>query len=73
MYSTVSPSRGNADMPEPQRDAPFHVSIDGGRVDHARWERRRAEAAELVRRRYLTLREASEQFALPVEEIVSVH
>ena len=54
-------------------DAPFHVSTNGCLVDHARWESRRVEAAELVRRRYLTLCEASEQFGLPVEEIVSVH
>jgi hypothetical protein len=54
-------------------DARHHVSTNGCLVDHARWERRRSEAAELVRRRFLTLREASEQFALPVEEIVSVH
>ena len=63
-------------MPHAQRcqpDAAYHVSLNGCVVDHDRWERRRAEAAELVRRRYLTLREASEQFALPVEEIVSVH
>jgi hypothetical protein len=63
-------------MSQPQQryaDAPVHISLNGCRVDHARWERRRAEAAELVRRRYLTLCEASEQFALPVEEIVSVH
>lgn len=53
--------------------APFHVSINGCVVDHARWESRRAEAAELVRRRYLTLCEASEHFGLPEEEIVSVH
>ena len=63
-------------MPQPQPntpDAPHHVSLNGCLVDHARWERRRVEAAELVRRRYLTLREASEQFAVPVEEIASVH
>ena len=65
-------------MPQPQpqshtTDAPHHVSLNGCVVDHARWERRRVEAAELVRRRFLTLREASEQFAVPVDEIVSVH
>ena len=63
-------------MPQALRhapDAPYHVSTNGCLVDHARWERRRAEAAELVRRRFLTLCEASEQFALPIEEIVSVH
>ena len=51
----------------------YHVSTNGCLVDHARWVRRKAEAAELVRRRLLTLREASEQFALPAEEILSVH
>ena len=51
----------------------FHVSTNGCLVDHARWVRRKAEAAELVRRRFLTLREASEHFALPTEEILSVH
>ena len=65
-------------QPQPQfqrsaPDAPTHVSTNGCVVDHARWEQRRAEAAEVVRLRYLTLREASEHFALPVEEIVSVH
>jgi hypothetical protein len=62
-----------AQLQRSANDAPFHVSTNGCLVDHARWERRRAEAAELVRRRYLTLREASEQFAVPAEEIVSVH
>lgn len=57
----------------PQHSAPQHVSTNGCLVDHARWERRRSEAAELVRRRFLTLREASEQFALPAEEIAGVH
>ena len=63
-------------MPQALRTAPCepdHVSTNGCVVDHARWQRRRAEAAELVRRRFLTLREASEHFALPVEEISSVH
>jgi len=54
-------------------DVPVHVSTNGCLIDHVRWENRRSEAAELVRRRFLTLCEASEQFALPVEEIVSVH
>jgi hypothetical protein len=60
-------------MSQPQRQESYHISTNGCLVDHARWERRRVEAAELVRRRYLTLREASEQFALPAEEIVSLH
>ena len=63
-------------MPQHQTSAPagaFHISTNGCRVDHARWVRRKAEAAELVRRRFLTLREASEHFALPTEEILSVH
>ncbi|HUQ14199.1 MAG TPA: hypothetical protein VM055_07995 [Novosphingobium sp.] len=65
-------------QPQPQLnhstpDGPLHLSTHGCVVDHVRWESRRHEAAELVRLRYLTLREASEQFALPVEEILSVH
>jgi hypothetical protein len=51
----------------------FHVSTNGCLVEHSRWMKRKAEAAELVRRRLLTLREASEHFALPTEEILSVH
>jgi uncharacterized protein (UPF0303 family) len=51
----------------------FHVSTNGCLVDHDRWVERKVEAAELVRRRLLTLREASEHFALPAEEILSVH
>lgn len=51
----------------------FHVSTNGCLVEHSRWVERKAEAAELVRRRLLTLREASEHFALPAEEILSVH
>ena len=51
----------------------IHVSTNGCLVEHDRWLRRKAEAAELVRRRFLTLREASEHFALPAEEILSVH
>ena len=54
-------------------DAPVHVSTNGCLVDHVRWENRRSEAADLVRRRFLTLCEASEQFAMPAEEIASVH
>jgi hypothetical protein len=63
-------------MPHHQSSAPagaFHVSTNGCLVEHDRWLRRKAEAADLVRRRYLTLREASEHFALPTEEILSVH
>ena len=63
-------------MSQPLRrtpDAPVHVSTNGCLVDHVRWENRRSEAADLVRRRFLTLCEASEQFAMPAEEIASVH
>ena len=63
-------------MPQQQTIAsatPFHVSTNGCLVDHARWVRRTTEAADLVRRRYLTLREASEQFAVPAEEILAAH
>ena len=58
-------------LTQPSLSAPaFHVSTSGCLVDGARWAQRKAEAAELVERRFLTLREASEHFGLPVEEIV---
>jgi hypothetical protein len=59
-------------MPEPQpRESHVHrhISTNGVVVDHERWEWRKREAAEAVGRRYLTLREASEHYAVPEEEI----
>jgi hypothetical protein len=47
-----------------------HISTNGIVVDHERWEWRKREAAQAVSKRYLTLREASEHFAIPEEEIV---
>jgi len=47
-----------------------HFSTNGNWVDNARWEQRKTEAAELVGRRYLTLCEAVEVFAVPEDEIV---
>lgn len=63
-------------MYEPQlqsREWTHRRSTNGCLVDRAKWERRRSEAAELVRKRFLTLREAAEHFALPVEEIAVAH
>ena len=54
---------------QPSRDWTHRRSTNGCVVDRAKWERRRREAADLVRRRFLTVREAAEQFALPIEEI----
>lgn len=48
-------------------------TTSGRLIDPAKWMGRKSEAAELVRKRFLTLREAAEQFALPVEEIATAH
>ncbi len=47
-----------------------HVSTTGCLVDDDRWERRKVQAVEMVERRLLTVREASEHFGLPTNEIV---
>ena len=58
-------------MPQPQRNfASHHVSTTGCLVDHDRWERRKVQALDLIERRLLTVREASEHFGLPASEIV---
>ena len=60
-------------MHQPQTStiaAPLHVSINGCLVDDERWNRRKAQAADLVERRLLTVGEASEHFGLPAGEIV---
>lgn len=48
-------------------------TTSGRVIDATKWMRRKSEAAELVRKRFLTVREAAEQFALPVEEIATAH
>ena len=48
-------------------------TTSGRVIDPAKWMRRKIDAAELVRKRFLTLHEAAEQFALPVEEIATAH
>jgi hypothetical protein len=48
-------------------------TTSGNLIDPARWDQRKREAAELIRRGYLTAREAAEQFALPIEEIATAH
>jgi hypothetical protein len=50
----------------------YRVSTTGCLVAAERWEHRRSEAARLVRRRLLTLAEASEHFGLPLAEITSL-
>lgn len=59
-------------MPQTQTNgiARQHVSTTGCLVDHDRWERRRVQALDLVERRVLTVREASEHFGLPAGELV---
>jgi hypothetical protein len=60
-------------QPQPRElERRFHVSINGCRVEPRQWAQRRVDAADLVRRRLLTLREASEHFGLPEEEILGV-
>jgi hypothetical protein len=56
--------------PQPRQPEPmYHTSTSGCVIEHERWEQRKAQAAQLVRRRLLTLREASEHFGLPADEI----
>jgi hypothetical protein len=59
-------------MPQTQSNeiARQHVSTTGCIVDADSWERRKAQAQELVRRQLLTVLEASEHFGLPSYEIV---
>ena len=56
-----------------QTSETFCRTTSGRVIDPAMWVRRKIDAAELVRKRFLTLREAAEQFALPVEEIATAH
>jgi hypothetical protein len=58
-------------MPTPQHSHSdrLHVSINGCLVEEDRWEARKAEAARLIRDQLLTVREASEHFGLPTQEI----
>ena len=56
-------------QPHPREPELLHVSTNGIHVDHERWEWRKREAAAAVSKRYLTLREASEHFAVPEAEI----
>lgn len=58
-------------MPQMQRNSAHqHVSTTGCLVDDVRWQRRKKQALEMVERRLLTIREASEHFGLPTNEIV---
>lgn len=58
-------------MPQTQKNPiSQHVSTTGCLVDDDRWVQRKVQAQELVERRLLTVREASEHFGLPANEIV---
>ena len=54
----------------PQNPMPQHVSTTGCLVDDDQWKFRKVQAYEMVERRLLTVREASEHFGLPRDEIV---
>ncbi|MDP3673642.1 MAG: hypothetical protein Q8R44_00880 [Novosphingobium sp.] len=57
-------------MPQTLRNSAHqHVSTTGCLVDDDRWKLRKGQALEMVERRLLTVREASEHFGLPVNEI----
>jgi hypothetical protein len=49
----------------------YHINTTGCVVEHGRWGPRKAKAAELVRKGLLTLRERSERFGLPTDEIAN--
>jgi hypothetical protein len=48
-----------------------HCSTNGVFVESHRWEQRKQEAASAVNQKWLTLREASEHFAMPEDEIAA--